>query len=161
MFFFGRPKSKLKSSYKLHLLFKGSNNDAILFPTQAIKGYFILLKFHCNQTSDFFLYFYLKQWSVHCSSHLSSFLGVVINVGEAALATILTIKVRSHEDTSTTLLVGALTPQTGDLAIVVDLNMQTIVVVLHKIMISMRTLLSQVLSYGNAVVVFIVYRKVS
>merc|ERR1719209_1093780 len=48
-------------------------------------------------------------------------LGLVEHVGEAALATVLTVKVRGHEDSGTALLGRALTTQTVDLAIVVNL----------------------------------------
>merc|ERR1719348_2278094 len=48
-------------------------------------------------------------------------LGLVEHVGETALATVLTVEVGSHEDTSAALLGGALAAQTVDLAIVVNL----------------------------------------
>merc|ERR1719209_2794539 len=48
-------------------------------------------------------------------------LGLVEHVGETALAAVLAIKVSSHEDSSATLLCRALTAQTVDLAIVVNL----------------------------------------
>merc|ERR1712244_110574 len=48
-------------------------------------------------------------------------LGLVEDIGEAALAAILAIEHGSHEDTSSTLLGGTLAPQTVDLAVVVDL----------------------------------------
>ena len=48
-------------------------------------------------------------------------LGLVEDEGEAALAAVLTIKVRGHEDTGTAVVVGALTTQTRDLAVLVNL----------------------------------------
>ena len=48
-------------------------------------------------------------------------LGLVEDIGEAALAAILAIEHGSHEDAGTTLLGGTLAPQTVDLAVVVDL----------------------------------------
>merc|ERR1719209_1553402 len=48
-------------------------------------------------------------------------LGLVEHVGETALAAVLTVEVRGHEDSSSALLSRALTAQTVDLAIVVNL----------------------------------------
>merc|ERR1719209_332814 len=48
-------------------------------------------------------------------------LGLVEHVGETALAAVLAVKVSSHEDSSAALLSRALTAQTVDLAIVVNL----------------------------------------
>merc|ERR1719430_1702738 len=48
-------------------------------------------------------------------------LRLVEHVGEPALATVLTVEVGSHENSSTTLLSGTLTAETVDLAIVVNL----------------------------------------
>merc|ERR1712037_718861 len=48
-------------------------------------------------------------------------LGLVEHVGETALAAVLAIEVSSHEDSSAALLSRALTAQTVDLAIVVNL----------------------------------------
>ena len=59
-----------------------------------------------------------KQTGVH---HLFV-LGLVEYVGETALATVLSVKVGSHEDAGTTLLVGAFPSQPSDLAILVHLN---------------------------------------
>merc|ERR550519_1180263 len=42
-------------------------------------------------------------------------------VGEATLSAVLTVLVVGHEDTTTTVLAGALTPQPSDLALVSDL----------------------------------------
>jgi hypothetical protein len=43
------------------------------------------------------------------------------DIGQVALATVLTVLVLGHEDTSTTGVVGALTTETGDLARLVNL----------------------------------------
>ena len=51
-------------------------------------------------------------------------LGFVVDVGEAALPAVLPIEVGGHEDTGTTLLAGALTSETGDLTILIDLKKQ-------------------------------------
>merc|ERR1711893_346639 len=48
-------------------------------------------------------------------------LRLVENIGQAALATVLAVKVGGHEHTCTTLLIWALTAQTGDLAILINL----------------------------------------
>merc|ERR1719209_2715889 len=48
-------------------------------------------------------------------------LGLIEHVGETALAAVLAVKVSSHEDSSAALLSRALTAQTVDLAIVVNL----------------------------------------
>merc|ERR1712002_1233698 len=48
-------------------------------------------------------------------------LGFVVDVGEAALSTVLSVEVRCHEDTGAAFLAGALTAQTGDLAILINL----------------------------------------
>lgn len=40
---------------------------------------------------------------------------------ERALATVVTVLVRSHEDSGTAVLAGALTPQAMDFAILIDL----------------------------------------
>merc|ERR1719350_139914 len=48
-------------------------------------------------------------------------LWLVEHVGEAALAAVLTVKVRGHEDPGATLLGRALAPQAVDLAVVVHL----------------------------------------
>merc|ERR1719278_461501 len=63
----------------------------------------------------------LKNWGVLFSDnkHLLV-LRLVEHVGEPALATVLTVKVSSHEDSSTTLLSRALTAEAVDLAIVVN-----------------------------------------
>merc|ERR1719178_561586 len=64
----------------------------------------------------------LKHWGVLFSDnkHLLV-LRLVEHVGEPALATVLTVKVGSHEDSSTTLLSRTLTAETVNLAIVVNL----------------------------------------
>merc|ERR1719507_124787 len=64
----------------------------------------------------------LKNWGVLFSDnkHLLV-LRLVEHVGEPALATVLTVEVGSHENSSTTLLSGTLTAETVDLAIVVNL----------------------------------------
>ena len=49
-------------------------------------------------------------------------LRLVEDVGEAALATVLAVKVGGHEHPSTTLLIGALAAQTCDLAILINLH---------------------------------------
>lgn len=46
---------------------------------------------------------------------------LVEHVGETALSAVLAIVVRSHEDTSTTLSLGALSPEAGDLSVVIHL----------------------------------------
>merc|ERR1712037_184441 len=56
------------------------------------------------------------QWHIHLLV-----LGLVEHVGETALAAVLTVEVRGHEDSSAALLSRALTAQTVDLAIVVNL----------------------------------------
>merc|ERR1719234_2060673 len=60
------------------------------------------------------------EFSVSDNKHLLV-LGLVEHVGETTLAAVLTVKVSSHEDSSTTLLSGALAAQTVDLAVVVNL----------------------------------------
>merc|ERR1719198_2917349 len=64
----------------------------------------------------------LKNWGVLFSDnkHLLV-LRLVEHVGEPALATVLTVEVGSHENSSTTLLSRALTTETVDLAIVINL----------------------------------------
>merc|ERR1719270_2024232 len=47
--------------------------------------------------------------------------GLAVHVGTATLAAVLSVVVGGHEDTSSTLIVGALTTETGDLAILVNL----------------------------------------
>ena len=49
-------------------------------------------------------------------------LGLVENVGEVAAAAVLAVKVSRHENAGAAILVGALTPQTGDLAVFVNLR---------------------------------------
>ena len=61
-------------------------------------------------------------------------LGLVEDVCEAALAAVLAVKVGGHEDTCTTLLVGALTAQTGNLAVLVNLD-----VTQHRLMLNIST----------------------
>ncbi len=46
----------------------------------------------------------------------------VVDVGEAALATILSVKMGGHEDTSSAVIIGAFTSQTGDLAVLINLK---------------------------------------
>ena len=48
--------------------------------------------------------------------------GLVEDVRETALATVLSVEVRRHEDTCSALLVRTLTTQTRDLAVLVDLE---------------------------------------
>ena len=48
----------------------------------------------------------------------------VVDVGEAALPAVLPIEVGGHEDTGTALLAGALTSETGDLTILINLKQQ-------------------------------------
>jgi len=48
-------------------------------------------------------------------------LGLVEHVGESTLATVLPVEVSSHEDTGSTFLGSTLTPQTVDLAVVINL----------------------------------------
>merc|ERR1711894_542565 len=59
-------------------------------------------------------------WHLVSHQHLLV-LGLVEHVGKTALATVLAIEVGGHEDSSTTLLSGALAAQTVDLAVVVHL----------------------------------------
>merc|ERR1719384_756306 len=47
--------------------------------------------------------------------------GLAVHVGTATLAAVLSVVVGGHEDTSSTLVVGALTTETSDLAILVNL----------------------------------------
>ena len=49
-------------------------------------------------------------------------LWLVEDIGQSTLATVLTVKVGSHEDTSSALLGGTLAPPTVDLAIVINLD---------------------------------------
>ena len=57
------------------------------------------------------------------SDRFTSLLGLhlVDQVGESALSAVLTVLVVGHEDTTTTVLTGALAPQPSDLALVADL----------------------------------------
>merc|ERR1712112_540502 len=57
----------------------------------------------------------------HKSPLLRLRLGLVENVGEMASAAVLTVKMSRHEDTGTTILVGTLTSQASDLAVLIDL----------------------------------------
>jgi hypothetical protein len=59
---------------------------------------------------------FLVDWCDRCR-----LFGIVENVGEVALAAVLAVVHGSHEDTSTALLLRALSPQTLDLSIAVDL----------------------------------------
>ena len=68
--------------------------------------------------SFFFLSLFTSLLFVH---HNLLVLGLVEDVCEAALSTVLTVKVGGHEHTSSTVLIGALTAQTDDLAILIDL----------------------------------------
>lgn len=47
--------------------------------------------------------------------------GLVVDICEAALATVLPVKMCSHEDTSTTVVAGTLSPQASDLPILIHL----------------------------------------
>ena len=53
--------------------------------------------------------------------HLSSLALLLEDVGQTAATAVLTVVVPSHEDTSTAGLGGALTTETGDLAVTIDL----------------------------------------
>lgn len=49
-------------------------------------------------------------------------LWLIVDIGKAALATVLSVKVGGHENTSATVLIGTLTAQTCDLAILINLQ---------------------------------------
>ena len=52
----------------------------------------------------------------------SLLLWLVVYVCKAAFATVLSIEVGGHENTSATILIGTLSAKTGDLAILVNLK---------------------------------------
>jgi hypothetical protein len=74
----------------------------------------------------FFAFYFLRVRNTSLSKARSlvgssALLGLVEHVGQTALAAVLAVKVRSHEDARTTLSVGALATQALDLAVVIDL----------------------------------------
>jgi len=60
-------------------------------------------------------------FDLSCKRPCLFFSGFVENVGEMASAAVLTVEMSRHEDTGAAILVGALTSQASDLAVLIDL----------------------------------------
>ena len=61
-------------------------------------------------------------FDLSCKRSCLFFSGLVEDIGEMASAAVLTVKMSRHEDTSPAILVGALTSQASDLAVLIDLG---------------------------------------